>query len=394
MNERNCKTIALISFLRKFIAVFFSIFLNIYVFSLSNDIGLIIKYNLVGVIFEFLFLVLIFHFINNKNARMIYNASFIELILCIFLLFFLKENIYTYVYLFRILYALEQVSYFAPYELIVMGANNKKTMSSFLANINILSALAAIVTPIFSGVIIENFSYNLLFVILGIEAIVIIILSMNLQNFYVVDCKLKLKEFWHKVKQHPHLKDIYKCMFFRRISSQGVITDLLSPILFLKVNSELSVGAYNSVFSIASILALSWLKIRNLKNKPKKFYIPMSIVIFISSVVLVYYPNMITLLVYYIFLNTLGTIIESESCGILYASIDFQELKNYSREHDIFFNIYMFFGQVLSYSCAYILYRYFYNVDILSIIVAISMFFLIISAYYLQKTELYLKKHG
>ena len=51
MNERNCKTIALISFLRKFIAVFFSIFLNIYVFSLSNDIGLIIKYNLVGVIF-------------------------------------------------------------------------------------------------------------------------------------------------------------------------------------------------------------------------------------------------------------------------------------------------------------------------------------------------------
>ena len=96
-------------------------------------------------------------------------------------------------------------------------------------------------------------------------------------------------------------------------------------------------------------------------------------------------------MLYYIFMNTLGTVIESESCSIVYASIDNKELKEYNREHDIFFNIYMLIGQVISYSVAYVLYTYFYNVNILSIIVSISMFFLIVSAYYLQKTEKYLE---
>ena len=392
MNKENNNTIALIVFFRKFISVFFSLFLNIYVLSIVNDVGLVIKYNLVGIIFEFIFNFLILRFINNKNAKIIYNSSFIELIICIILLLTLKESIYKYIYLFRILYALEKVSYAAPYEMIIMGSNNKKTMSNFLANVNILSSLATILTPIFSGFIIESFSYNMLFVILGLEALIIIIISTKLKDFYIADRKLDLKGFYHKIKKYPHIKDIYNCMFFRRISSQGVITDLLPVILFLRLNSELSVGAYNTLFAILSIFALSLLKIVNKKNKSKKFYVPISILIFIASVILVYYPSFTTLMLYYIFMNTLGTVIESESCSIVYASIDNKELKEYNREHDIFFNIYMLIGQVISYSVAYVLYTYFYNVNILSIIVSISMFFLIVSAYYLQKTEKYLER--
>ena len=232
----------------------------------------------------------------------------------------------------------------------------------------------------------------MLFVILGLEALIIIIISTRLKDFYIANRKLDLKGFYHKIKKYPHIKDIYNCMFFRRISTQGVITDLLPVILFLRLNSELSVGAYNTLFAILSIFALSLLKIVNKQNKSKKFYVPISILIFIASVILVYYPSFITLMLYYIFMNTLGTVIESESCSIVYASIDNKELKEYNREHDIFFNIYMLIGQVISYSVAYILYTYFYNVNILSIIVSISMFFLIVSSYYLQKTEKYLER--
>ena len=273
-----------------------------------------------------------------------------------------------------------------------MGSNNKKTMSNFLANVNIASSIATILTPVFSGFIIESFSYNMLFVILGLEALIIIIISTRLKDFYIANRKLDLKAFYHKIKKYPHIKDIYNCMFFRRISTQGVITDLLPVILFLRLNSELSVGAYNTLFAILSIFALSLLKIVNKQNKSKKFYVPISILIFIASVILVYYPSFITLMLYYIFMNTLGTVIESESCSIVYASIDNKELKEYNREHDIFFNVYMLIGQVISYSVAYILYTYFYNVNILSIIVSISMFFLIVSSYYLQKTEKYLER--
>lgn len=387
MDKFNRKLIALIAFLKKFISVFFTLFFNIYVLKIVDDVGLIIKFNLVGIIFEFIFSYFILKFITNKNARIIYNSSFILLISCILLLLIMKEDICKYVYLFRILYALEKVSYSVPYEMIIMGSNSHKTMSNFLANVNILSAFATILTPLFSGFIIEKFSYNFLFFILVVEALIIIFISTFIKDFYISDNKLNIKEFTDKIKNYPHIKDIYRCMFFRRISSQGAITDLLPVILFLRLNSELSLGAYNSLFATLSISFLYFLKLINNKGISKKFYIPFSIIIFISSVILVYYPSFISLIIYYILMNTLGTVIESESCSLVYEAINVDDLGQYNREHDIIFNIYMLVGQIISYSFSYILYTYFYNVNILCIVVSILMFFLIISSIYLQKVE-------
>lgn len=390
MDIHNRKLISIIMFLRQFISVFFNIFFNIYVLKIVNDVGLIIKFNLVGIIFEFIFTFLILKFINNKNAKIIYNSSFIELIICILLLVIMKENICKYVYLFRILYSLEKSSFASPYEIAIMGSNNNKSMSNFLANANILSSIATILTPVFSGFIIEKFSYNILFIILVIEAFLIITISMQIKDFYISDKKVNVKAFISKTKKYPHLKDIYKCMFYRRISTQGAIKELLPLILFLRLNSEIELGAYNSLFAILSITFLNILKIINNKKVTKKFYTPFAIIIFISSLVLVYYPNFITLITYYILMNTLGTVIESESCSIVYESIKVDDLNDYKREHDIVFNIYMLIGRIISYIISYILYVYFYNVNILSIVVSILMFFLIISTYYLQKVEKHL----
>ena len=91
-------------------------------------------------------------------------------------------------------------------------------------------------------------------------------------------------------------------------------------------------------------------------------------------------------------MNTMGMVIESESCSVVYEAINVDDLNQYKREHNIIYNVYMLIGQILSYSFSYILYVYFYNVNILSIVVSVLMFFLIISAIYLQKTEKYLVK--
>lgn len=392
MDEKNRKTIAIISFLRKFISVFFSIFFNIYVLKIINDVGFVIKVNFVGLFCGYIFNVILLKNINNKNAKNIYAFSFILLVFCISTLLGLKEGIIKYVYLFRIIYSIQEVCYSAPLEMVLMGANNHKTSSTFLANMNILASIATIFTPIFSGFIIETFSYNTLFIILVIEAIIVIITSTRITNFYIEDKKVNVKEFWNKAKKHKHMKDIYKCMFYRRISAQGVITDLLPIILFLKLNSELTVGAYNSIFAVLSIIALSLLKLLNRKNMKKKFYVPFATLIFISTLTLVFMPSFTTLLIYYICMNTFAVIIESESCSAVYESINIKELSSYNREHDIVFNIYMCMGQVISYSLAYILYKYFYDANILSVVVSILMFFLIISSIYLQKTEKYLEE--
>ena len=389
MDEKNRKLIATVSFMRRFISVFFNIFLNIYVLKIVNDLDFIIKVNLIGIVFEIIFHTLILKYLNNKNVKYIYNSSFIILVICIGLLLALKENIIKYIYLFKMLYAFEEGLYYGPHEMIIMGSNNHKTFSSFQANMNILKNIATILTPIFSGFIIERFSYNFLFVILIIEMILVICTGTRIDNFYIEDKQTNIKEFWDKAKKYKHMKDIYKCMFYRRISAQGAITDLLPIILFLKLDSELRVGTYSSIFSVLSIFSLTLLNFANKKNIKKQFYIPFAILTFISTLFLVFIPSFITMIIYYICMHSFAAIIETESTRAVYEAINNKELSKYNREHDIVFNIYMFFGQVISYSLTYILYTRFYNANILSIVVSILMFFLIISCIYLQRTENY-----
>ncbi|OKZ73534.1 MAG: hypothetical protein BHW00_07540 [Clostridium sp. 26_22] len=391
MEQENRKYIAIIAFLRKFLNVFFSLFFNIYILKIvNNDMNFILKYTIYSVFLSVILEYILLKIINSKNAGIIYRSSFVLSAISIFLLIIFKENIVKYIYLFKTLDTMKSLFYAVPYELIIIGSNTNKSMSSYLANLNILENITAILTPMFSGFIIEKFSYNVLFITLGLETLLIIAISMKIKDFTVQDSKMKIKEFWKIAKEKTHLKDIYKCMFFRRISSQGAMTELLPIVLFLRLGTEMSFGSYNTLFAVISIISLQILKIINSKKVNKKFYPYMAIIIFVSSLLVVFNSSFVTLLIYYILMNSFGTIIESESCSAIYSSIKVDNLEQYRKEHMMVFNIYMFVGQVISYSLVYVLYNYFYNVNILSISISILMFFLIIATIYLRKTEQYL----
>ena len=391
MEQENRKYIAIIAFLRKFLNVFFSLFFNIYILKIvNNDMNFILKYTIYSVFLSVILEYILLKIINSKNAGIIYRSSFVLSAISIFLLIIFKENIVKYIYLFKTLDTMKSLFYAVPYELIIIGSNTNKSMSSYLANLNILENITAILTPMFSGFIIEKFSYNVLFITLGLETLLIIAISMKIKDFTVQDSKMKIKEFWKIAKEKTHLKDIYKCMFFRRISSQGAMTELLPIVLFLRLGTEMSFGSYNTLFAVISIISLQILKIINSKKVNKKFYPYMAIIIFVSSLLVVFNSSFVTLLIYYILMNSFGTIIESESCSAIYSSIKVDNLEQYRKELMKVFNIYMLVGQVISYSLVYVLYNYFYNVNILSISISILMFFLIIATIYLRKTEQYL----
>ena len=391
MKQVNRKYIAIIAFLRKFMSVFFSLFFNIYILKIvDNDLNFILKYTVYSVFLGMLLEYILLKIINSRNASYIYRLSFVLSAISIFVLIIFKENIVKHIYLFKTLDTVRVLFYSVPYELMIIGSNTNKSMSSYLANLNILENITAILTPMFSGFIIGRFSYNVLFIILGLETILIIAISMKIKDFTVQDNKMNIKEFWKIAKEKKLLKDIYKCMFFRRISAQGAMTELLPIVLFLRLGTEMSFGNYNTLFAAISIISLQILKIINNKKINKKFYPYMAIVIFISSLFVVFNASFVTLLIYYILMNSFGTIIESESCSAVYAAIKVDGLEKYRKEHMLIFNIYMFIGQIISYSLVYILYNYFYNVNILSISIAILMFFLIIATIYLRKTEQYL----
>ena len=392
MEQENRKYIAIISFLRKFISVFFSIFFNVYILKIvNNDLNFIIKYNLFGVVADFIFCYLILKIINSKNAGRIYKISFPLLILSIFLLIIFKEKIVKHIFVFKMLERLATVCYSVPFELIVIGSNTNKTMSSYIANINILIGIATILTPVFSGFIIQKFSYYMLFMILAIEGLLIIYISSKIKDFTVSDKKLELKEFIKIAKQKRHIKDIYKCMFYRRISLQGIVVELLPVVLFMRLGTELQLGKYNSIFAVISIVSLKVLKKINNKHVKKTFYHYLAIVVFLSSILVVFDSSLTTLLIFYILMNSFGQIIESESCSIVYSAIKVDGLVKYKKEHMLIYNFYMLLGQIISYILVYLLYNYLYSLNILSISISLLMFFLIVSTIYLNRTEEYLE---
>ena len=232
MEQENRRYIAIIAFLRKFMSVFISLFFNIYILKIvNNDMNFILKYTVYSVVLGVILEYIVLKIINSKNASFIYRLSFILSVLNVFLLIIFKENIVKYIYLYKTFDTMKTIFYAAPYELMIIGSNTNKSMSSYLANLNILENITAILTPIFSGFVIEKFSYNALFSLLAIETILIIIISFKIKDFTIQDNKMNLKEYWKKSKDKKHLKDIYKCMFFRRISSQGAMTELLPIVL-------------------------------------------------------------------------------------------------------------------------------------------------------------------
>ena len=92
-------------------------------------------------------------------------------------------------------------------------------------------------------------------------------------------------------------------------------------------------------------------------------------------------------------MNSLGSIIESESCSMIFKTINCDNLIHYKKEHEIVFCTYMLIGQIISYAFTYILYTYFYDANILSISISIMMFFLIIACIYLRKVEKFFEEN-
>ncbi len=393
MEQTNRKYMAIIAFLKKFINVFFNLFFNIYILQIvNNDLNFIIKYTIFGAIVAVVYKYILFQIMNSKNIGLIYRLSFILQVSCVILLIVLKENIIDYIYWFKALEILAGSCYSNPYEVLIIGSNTNKTMSTYLANLNILESFATIITPVFAGFMIEKFSYEIFFIFLIFEALLMIAVSLQIKEFAVSDEKMQLSQFWKITKKKKHLQDIYQCMLYRRISAQGAIVELLPIILFLRLGTELDFGAYQSLFALVAMISLQILKIINQKNIEKKFYPYFAIVIFVASVIVVYNTSFVSLLIYYLLMNSLGVIIESESCSAVYAAIRTEDLVEYKKEHIFIFGVYMLAGQLISYSLVYILYNNFYQVNSLSIAVSMLMFFLIIATIYLRKTQEYLFK--
>lgn len=333
--------------LRNIMVIFSTIFLNVYIFnSLDNNLQLYLCALICSVVFAEIISLVVLHIINKRNAMIIYRLSFVFDAILIILCLVIKNPTFPVILVFYFLQELANSCFGCPHEIGEMKATNTNDSKKFMAKSSIVSNLTKIISPFLSGLIIDKLSYTWLFIIVGLVAISMFIVSIFMRDFDANDNKLKLKEFCQKARKYPHVKNFYNCYGFFRLSMGGTIYTILPVVLFLKVGSEFSLGSYSSIFAILTILTLLCF----MKSKNYKLEIILSLVmISISCFLITFWSSFISFIIFSVIHYMFERLYENNLYSTRLNTIKVPELESYKREHHLMYDLSANIGYLIGY---------------------------------------------
>lgn len=391
MNKRNAAVLSTVVILKKTMAVFFEFFLNIYLFDIMNgNFGFLMAYSSYGAVVGLIAMYVALKFLNRKNAKFVFCFSLILRIVSILMLLTLQDNILSYIWIFKAIDRTSDMWYYAVYETSLIRTSKHGRVGSFVASMSILESITAVLAPAAFGLIIDSFSYEVLFAIIAVDAILTAIIGMNIKIDFKSE-RLHLVKFMHRAFAKPNMREAYKTMFYQRITMTGAMRYLLPIMMTMTLGTEFGVGSYTGLFAAVFILMMSGVRILNRYHVVKKFYIPSAFIILASAIVMIADANEATILVYCFVSQTIGNVIATESKGAVYAIGKEEGLVRYTRESILTWNIFLVCGQLIGNLIAYLAFVGFDSQ--VGIIVAMTalMPFIIIQAYHLQNVQKWLK---
>lgn len=375
----------LIKLLKNIMVIFTTIFLNVYIFkALDNNF----KVYLYGIIFTIaidqILSLIVLSLLSKRNAKIVYRLSFVFDILLIVAVLLVKNPTFSIILLFYFLQELSNTCFYCPHEIGEMKATDNGNTNKFLAKSTIFTSLAKIVSPFLSGVIIEKLSYTLLFTIIGIVAVIMLILSLHMNDFDIRESRPQLKEFINKAFKYPHIKNFYLSFTFFRLSMGGTIYTILPVILFMKVGSEFSLGSYSSIFALLTIITMIiFMFIQN-----KKLNIILSTILMsISCMLITAWTTLVSFVIFNAIYYMFEKLYENEIFSMRLNVIKIPDLEDYKKEHHIVYDMFANMGYMAGYLMILLLYKTISITNILSIIVGVMGLFIIVSAIFLIKSK-------
>ena len=389
---KNKNQLTLLSLLRKIVEVFSSFFLSIYLFKITDgDFNFILLYAAANSIATVIFYSLILPRLSSKNAKFIFHSGYVCEILSILLLLIVKENIISFVWLFVLLNRYSISTYYAVHETTLIGSISKHSVSSYLAGVSILSSVVNLISPVFLGFLITDFSYSVAMLFVLVAALISSFIASKI-NFSVIDHDFRLFKYWRKVAKNKTMKKAYFAFYLRRLSGpDGILKYLLPILLFLSLGTEFSAGGYDSLFSVVYIILLEMVRIFNKKGLTKRFYVPLALLCLCSALVMVANFNTTTVLLFYFTLNTGAHLIQTESGSMIYAIGKKEGMLRYTKEHKFTWDIALALGNLTGVLLAYLIYNYSYTKNTFALIIAALMGIHVVYAYLLQKITIKLK---
>ena len=341
------KILISISSLICFLDVFYELFFNIYILqNVTTDITYIFACYLIGVVVAIILYYPFYKILNGKTATWIYRISFIMSFALIVLSMTINSGFaFALIFINSVKY-IKSMCFSIPQEIATIQFVDKKESDGFLA---IKVIFNTVVKTTFSLVVASLFAYVntvVIFILMLIIVAIMFALSFGIKTtgadfvfrpkaYYMSDCK-----------KYPHMKYIYLAHGFKRMSEAGVVATLIPIMLFLKLDSEFSIGIYSTIAYVVTIL---WLPLFVKLNKSKGMVLYSSLIILVvSSIFLVVFPNKITYILYYFINQVASATYTNKENADLFSSIKYPVLNQNKEEHTYFYGLYGLVAEVIS----------------------------------------------
>lgn len=278
------------------ISIFKNVFLGIYFLKLTE--GNIINVSLFYIT-HYIFYTIFFYLVNRLRkidlVKLLRIGLFINLIKCIVLLLS-GEKIVNYIIIFAMLDSLGNAFYYYSQTILVKRLNDDNNFTRYFTINNILQSVLSITIPVIFGYCITNNSYRIVFIILIIFTSISFIFSFLIKGYNLKHSKINLKKFYSGIKKRNQTKVMALMslrVFFRSLSSSGVLSTLLTIITFFVVSNELSLGSISSFITIISTIVIYVLNNYVKKETMTKMFLPIAIlqstIIILLTISMIYF---------------------------------------------------------------------------------------------------------
>lgn len=379
------KILISISSLICFLDVFYELFFNIYILqNVTTDIKYIFACYLIGVVVAIVLYYPFYKILNGKTATWIYRFSFVMSFALIVLSMTINSGFAFALIFINSLKYIKSMCFSIPQEIATIQFVGKQESDGFLA---IKVIFNTIVKVTFSLVVASLFAYVntiIIFILMLIIVVVMFVLSFGIKTTGA-DYVFRPKAYTKDCKQYPHMRYIYLAHGFKRMSEAGVVATLIPIMLFLKLDSEFSIGIYSTIAYVVTIL---WLPLFVKLNKSKSPVLYSSIIILlVSSVLLVLIPSKVTYVLYYFINQVASATYTNKENADLFSSIKYPVLNQNKEEHTYFYGLYGLVGEVISYGVGIAFYALIPASISIPLIIILFMSAKLVSVILLQKAN-------
>lgn len=390
----NTNLLLMINTIRKIIDIFLGPFLTSYLFKTAiENIKIISIYNILSYVTISIISLIIGKILKNKYQMDIFRIGMISKFVQLAILIILGNNVINYIWVLAIISGFSTETWSFPLNLFSSELILNEEKKNFVVYKTILNNLVKILVPFILGIVINAKSFEVTAVIIFILSIIQILLSLKIQFKMENNSqskKLNLKKEIDNIRNNSKLKRFYKMKFFKGMAYEGALDTAVTLLIIMSFNSDFSLGIITSIISILTMLSSYLYKKVKTKEKINLLIFSSCIIIFISSIMLLFVTNGYTIIIYNLifgfFLQFIMIGEEVETLKFTNSSV----INNTNRvETYVILEMFLNAGRIISYVLLFIvgMYNSLYLLNLLIILLIISVWIEIINLIKFNKCE-------